>query len=120
MSGPRLLPKRLINAEVATQKKEQIVQGIAIAKKVDSVREALQTEEKNLETFRAQTIKQVQSEIDTKTIELDMLKKEALRIRAQNEEQEQLIQERENMLNKKEEYLNERYTLLENIINESN
>jgi len=64
MPGPRLLPKKLVNVELATQKKQQIDQGLALAKKVDAVRETLGEEEQRLETFRTQSIARVQQEID--------------------------------------------------------
>lgn len=74
MSGPKLLDKKIINAEVATQKKQQIDSGIAMAKKVDVIRENLQTEETNLELFRTETLKIVREEIDGEHRKLKLVK----------------------------------------------
>jgi hypothetical protein len=79
MPAPRLLDKRVVNTEVATQKRQQIQHGIALAKKVDAVRDTLQEEERNLETFRVETIKRVQAEIDVKIKEKDHLESEIAR-----------------------------------------
>ena len=73
MSPPRLLDKKTVNTELANQKAQQIKEGLALAKKVDAVRETLKTEEENVEIFRQQTIKRVQAEIDTKISERDTL-----------------------------------------------
>lgn len=72
----RLLPKQLVSAEVATQKKQQIDSGINLAKKVDVLRKTLGEEEKNLETFRTETVKGVQIEIDGLIRQKDTLKDE--------------------------------------------
>jgi hypothetical protein len=69
----RLLDKKIVNAELATEKKNQIDAGLALAKKVDALREAKATEEKKLEEFRTDTIARVQVEIDAKIRERDYL-----------------------------------------------
>lgn len=76
MTGPKLLDKKIVSAEVASQTKRQIDAGISIAKKVDAVRETLQEEEQNLETFRTFTLRQVQTEIDASIKERDNVKDE--------------------------------------------
>lgn len=76
MAGPKLLDKKLVNAELANQKKQQIDSGIMLAKKVDVVREMHQTEEQNLEIFRKETITRVQQEIDALIHKRDVVKKE--------------------------------------------
>ncbi len=76
MPAPRLLDKKLVNTEVAQQKKQQIDQGIAIAKKVDAVRTTLQEEEMNLEMFRQESIARVKREIDAKIAERDELEQD--------------------------------------------
>ena len=81
MAAPRLLDKRVVSAEVANQKKQQIDTGITIAKKVDAVRETLQEEETRLEIFREETLKRVQSEIDSKIREREHLENEISRRR---------------------------------------
>lgn len=81
MSAPRLLDKKLIQADVATQQKQQIDTGIKLAKKVDAVRESLQEEEQNLERFRTETLKKVQIDIDQKTSERDSLERGNISLR---------------------------------------
>lgn len=76
MPAPRLLDKKVVNVELASQKRHQIDQGIAIAKKVDAVRGMLQEEQKNLETFRLETITNVQIEIDNRIKVRDSLNEE--------------------------------------------
>lgn len=85
MAGPQLLEKRTINAEVATQKKQQIDEGLRIASKVDAVRETLGAEEANLENFRRQTIARVQSEIDGKIGERNALENVLIPMRKERE-----------------------------------
>lgn len=128
MAGPKLLDKKIVNAEVATQKKNLIDSGLKIAKKVDAVRETLQTEEKNLEEFRAQSIKRVQVDIDQHIKVLDDIK---LQIKDRREELTQLqlpLNQKWEEVNKaqaicndwsleldrKEHHLDGRQTLIEN------
>lgn len=66
MAGLKLLEKRTVSAEMAQQRKQEIDKGVAIAKRVDALREAQSKEESNLESFRKGTIKKVASEIDEK------------------------------------------------------
>jgi len=81
MSAPRLLDKKVVTAEVATQKAQQIKEGLMLAKKVDALRETKQEEEGKLETFRKETIARVQTEIDAKIREKDALEKQNKRLR---------------------------------------
>lgn len=71
----RLLPKKLANAEVATQRKQQIEEGLILSRKIDALRETLQEEECRLALFRSETVKRVQDEIDAKIRERDALLK---------------------------------------------
>lgn len=71
MAAPRLLDKKTINAEVATQKLQEIKEGIVLYKKVDKMRDLLGEEEIRLERFRTESIAKVQQEIDTKIAERD-------------------------------------------------
>lgn len=64
MAAPRLLDKKTIHAEVAGAKKAQIDQGVAIAKKVDALRETHAEEEKKLELLRVVTTRRIKDEID--------------------------------------------------------
>lgn len=85
MGGPKLLDKKLVNAEVATQRKQLIDAGLTIAKKVDVVRETLQTEERSLEEFRTYTTAQVRIEIDALIQQKDNLKDEIIVLERQKE-----------------------------------
>ena len=85
----KLLPKQKINAEVATQRKNQIDQGLALAKKVDALRETFQEEESRVEIFRSETMKKVQAEIDALIAEknslqskLEVMREERMRLLA--------------------------------------
>lgn len=118
MPAPRLLDKRVINAEVATQRKQDAAQGLALAKKVDVLRETVQEEEGKLSQFRDTTIKKVQAEIDAKIQELDGLTKEILTWRERLAEEKSQLGERVKEVGRREEYIEERYEMLENIINE--
>lgn len=73
MSAPRLLDKRQVTASAALEATRKIKEGINLAKKVDAVRDTLGEEEAKLESFRANTIRQVQREIDVKIAERDSL-----------------------------------------------
>lgn len=79
----RLQPKRQINTEVATQKKSLIDQGIALAGKVDALRETKLQEEQRLDRWRKESIAQIQSQIDLKIRESDSWE---LKIRDRKEE----------------------------------
>jgi len=76
MAGPKLLDKKVVNTEVATQRKQQIDLGLSMSKKVDAVRESLLEEEANLEAFRKNTIARVQAEIDGYIRQRDSIKGE--------------------------------------------
>ncbi len=60
----RLLDKKQVQASDAAQRQIEIEQGIQLAKSVDALREAKNTEEANLEKFRLQTTARIRSEID--------------------------------------------------------
>lgn len=80
MSGPKLLEKRVVTAEVATQRKEQIDSGLMLAKKVDALRETLQEEEHRLSVFRSETVKAVQLEMDSYIRQKENAKEEIERL----------------------------------------
>lgn len=120
MAAPRLLDKRLITAEVAGQKKAQIDQGIAIAKKVDALRDTFSEEEKKLELLRVITTKKVQEEIDTLLQSREALKRDLVRImeerkRAQEplDALKQALDEREVTISSKEVSLLQRASGIE-------
>lgn len=77
----RLLDKRTVNVEIATQRKQQVDLGVSLAKKVDAVRQTLQEEETRLETFRSQTVKKLQDDIDSKVAEKENLERGNVRLR---------------------------------------
>jgi hypothetical protein len=74
----RLLDKKTVSTEVATQRVQLAKTGLQLAKKVDALREARAEEEKNLENFRTQTIARVQKDIDSKILEKENLRKELI------------------------------------------
>lgn len=67
----RLLDKKNVSIEVATEKKRQIDQGVQLAKKIDALRETKLSEEEQLALYRKQSIARVQLEIDEKLKERD-------------------------------------------------
>lgn len=73
MGAPKLLDKRIISAQVATEKKQLIDTGLKLARSVDVLRETKVEEEGNLERFRIETIARVQADIDLKIHERDSL-----------------------------------------------
>lgn len=105
MAGPKLLDKRIVNIEVAAQKKQQIDEGLRIASKVDAVRETLGAEEVNLEKFRTQTITKIQKEIDIKIKERDSIFLEVIKKEEQVNEHEKGLSKKENELKEKEQQL---------------
>lgn len=60
----KLLEKRAINTARATERKQEIDSGLALARKVDVLREARTTEEENLKKYRETALAQVQYEIN--------------------------------------------------------
>lgn len=88
MSAPRLLDKRTVSAEVATQKAQSIKEGLNLAKKVDVLRETIGEEQEKLEKFRIETTARIQSEIDAKIRERDVILRENQKLR---EERQRII-----------------------------
>lgn len=72
----KLLAKKEISIDLARQKKIQIDEGIGLARKVDALREQLQTETGNLRRFREESLGAVQQEIDAVVRQKDTLKGE--------------------------------------------
>lgn len=60
----KLLSKKLVQAGYQTERKQQIDQGLDLAKKVDVLRETKSKEERELEEFRKNSVAQVKVEID--------------------------------------------------------
>lgn len=108
----RLLDKKSVSVQVAIEKKRQIDAGVALASKVDALRETKLKEEAQLEAFRKQTIAQTQAEIDSKVKEKDLI---VAQIKARKEELVELqkpLEARWKKLEAKEEELNEEHTYL--------
>lgn len=72
----KLLQKRTIDLAKANERKIEIDNGLALARRVDSLREARITEEENLKKYRETALKQVQYEIGQFIEERDNLKKQ--------------------------------------------
>ena len=72
----RLLDKKTVNTQVATERKQLIDAGLKLARKVDALRETKQEEEGNLERFRAESIARTKIEIDACIRQRDVLKEE--------------------------------------------
>ena len=69
----KLADPRTIQSNINAQRKTDIDQGIALARRVDSLREQIVNEENRVRLFKESTIKIVQSEIDAKIKERDTL-----------------------------------------------
>ncbi len=74
MAAPRLLEKRIVNAEVAYQQKQQIDAGLQLAKKIDALRQTRVEEEANLEAFRQGMLAEIRAEIDSAITERESLR----------------------------------------------
>lgn len=82
MAAPRLLPKNIVNATLAQERKIEIDKGIKLAKAIEALRETKVEEEQKLERFRSETIAKVQIEIDSYIKERDFLRKEIAALQA--------------------------------------
>lgn len=82
----KLQPKRSVAADLATQKKSQIDEGVRLASKIDILRETVVKEEGTLERFRKETTKRVQIEIDALIRDRDSLKSEVIGLNRQKAE----------------------------------
>lgn len=76
MAGPRLLPKSIVQASLAQERKIEIDKGVKLVKAIEALRETKTEEEQKLERFRVETIAKVQIEIDSFIWERDRLKQE--------------------------------------------
>lgn len=72
----KLLAKKVIDSQVASQKKQQIDDGVKLAIRVDTLRQTKAQEEKNLEEFRVGAVRSVSQEIEVLTIKRDSLRSE--------------------------------------------
>lgn len=69
MPAPRLLDKKLVNASLATERKQEIEKGVKLAKAIDALQETKAKETQDLEEFRINTLKSIQIQIDAKVAE---------------------------------------------------
>lgn len=81
MPAPRLLDKKLVNASLATERKQEIDKGIKLVKSIEALQEERGKEENKLEEFRVNTLKSIQIQIDAKVSENDRLALENKRIK---------------------------------------
>ena len=81
----RLRDKKSILVDVAAEKKQQVDEGVVIAKKVDLLRQTLIEEEKRLNDFRSQTLPRVHAETEAETRTRDDLVKGNDTLRAERE-----------------------------------
>lgn len=72
----KLLPKSEIDRLKAVEKKAEIDEGLKLARKIDNLREVRAAEEAALETFRRETLTNINEEISQKVTERDTLKAE--------------------------------------------
>lgn len=63
MPAPRLLDKKLISANLATERKQEIDKGVQLARSIDALRETRAQEERDLEEWRVVTVRTVQAQI---------------------------------------------------------
>ena len=84
----KLLPKSIINSELASQKKKQIDEGLLIAKKVDALRQTLAS----LETQHTNFISSMKSELKAQTQPLiDEIASKKLEIKNLSAKREELL-----------------------------
>lgn len=81
----KLLPKQLINTDKATERKKEIDEGLALARKVDTLRELKATEEQELLKWRESSLKTIQYEIDQFLEKRESLKEENMHAHEVNE-----------------------------------
>lgn len=109
----KLLPKQEVNKAKAQERKQEIDTGLALARKVDSLREIKVTEEQNLKKWREESIAAIKYEIGQYCEERENLKKqnyEARKIRQEllkplNEEWLTINLAKEEIENRKKEIL---------------
>lgn len=75
MSAPRLLDKKVINASLAQERKQEIDKGTKLTESVLALREANVAEKERLEETRSNGLKLIQIELDAKAKENEELSK---------------------------------------------
>jgi len=110
----KLLSKKQVTQDVARQRKEKIDEGVAIAKKIDVLRDTLGKEEQGLKKFRTETVSQVTQEIHSKILERDSLLKEIEELHKRRLEELTPLDEDWNRLHIEDIKLDKRRTVLDN------
>lgn len=82
----KLLSKNEVERLKSSERKQEIDEGIKIARKIDELRNTLGKEESNLSKFRDQTIKLVKSDLDDLISKRDSLQKETDNLTIKKEE----------------------------------
>ena len=101
----KLLTKQQVNTEVAHQKKLQIDEGVAIAKKVDALRNTLAGLEKQHSLFLQGMEKELKLKTERLTEEIYSREKEILTLQAKKAELERPLTQKWYEVNKQDEYL---------------
>lgn len=110
----RLLPKSELAIEKANEKRNEIDQGLALAKKVDSLRETAASEESKLAKFRSETLKVIKDDIDKLIIEKQALESNIESLNAQRIELMKPLTDAWDKVNAKEYELTEYALSLQN------
>lgn len=72
----RLLSKTEINKAKSIDRQREVDEGLKLAKRVDSLREIISSEESSLEKFRVETLSKIQEDIDAEITKRNYLKRE--------------------------------------------
>lgn len=75
-----LLSKQEINTAKITERRQEIDEGVKLAKKVDALREVSAKEEANLSKFRSESLKQLKNDIEVLTRQKNVLQEELTRL----------------------------------------
>ena len=104
----RLLSKKEIQDKQRSEKQSEIAEGLKLARKIDSLREASLSEQSKLEKFRNESISSLQTELGTLQGQKDALSSEVKVLRAEKERGLTILAQKEEELSKKEQELDDR------------
>lgn len=82
----RLLPKSEIDKRKSEEQRMAIQEGLKVAERVDTLREIAATEEVAFEKYRTETLRDIQTEIQSKYDEKDLLVLEVERLRIEKKD----------------------------------
>lgn len=100
----KLLDKKTVNLEKAKEKKLEIDEGVKLAKKVATLREAASKEEISLKKFRDENLKNILKEVEEATLKRDSILAQAQDAEARRERAlRPLTEEKEEIKAQKEE-----------------